>query len=154
MRTYRGKEINIQRIIEDGAKTIAAGNMRVNGRGDLIGRGGKILKTREQLELEYVAKNPQAATQKKSDPQGFNRGFAQYQAKVSEEVAVDVATTEDPYKKTVADDPNLSTSTEPVKFVDIVEKETTTLDELPLDDDFEISDDPEPNSEKKGSRKK
>lgn len=151
MRTYRGKEINLQRILEDGAKTIAAGNMRVNGRGDLIGRGGKIVKTREQLELEYVSKHPNMAKLKVEDPQGFNRGFATYQAKEAEVVSMNEEVT-DPYKKTASEDPNLSTTTEPVKFVDLVEP-SSSLDELPLDDEFEITDEPEV-AEKKGSRKK
>ena len=57
-KSFRGKEVNIDLLRENNSKTLAVGNMRVNGRGDLIGRAGKILKTREQLENEYVKNNP------------------------------------------------------------------------------------------------
>ena len=77
-KSFRGKEVNIDLLRENNSKTLAVGNMRVNGRGDLIGRAGKILKTREQLENEYVKNNPNAVKQRTEDSIGFNRAFADY----------------------------------------------------------------------------
>jgi FtsZ-interacting cell division protein ZipA len=40
--------------------TPAVGNMKVNARGDEIGPGGKILRTREQIVSSYYENNPKA----------------------------------------------------------------------------------------------
>ena len=37
--------------------TPAVGNVRVNARGDEIGEGGKIVKTKEQILAEYYQRN-------------------------------------------------------------------------------------------------
>jgi hypothetical protein len=41
-------------------KTPAVGNMRVNARGDELGEGGKIVRTREQVLQDFYAQNPSA----------------------------------------------------------------------------------------------
>jgi hypothetical protein len=151
MRSYKGKEVNVSQIVEQQAKTLSAGNMRVNARGDLIGAGGKILKTREQLENEYVDRNPNAAIQKKTNLAGFNKGIDEYADKVLESEATKPRKVEDPFKETSKENKNLITKkNEKVKFSDTTKKvEETSLNNLPLEDDFEISDNPEPNKEKK-----
>jgi hypothetical protein len=150
MKSYKGKEVDVSTILENNSKVLAAGNMRVNTRGDLIGRAGKILKTREQLENEYYTKNPDAVKQKKENPVGFNRQFAEYRDEVlNRELVKEPEKSDDPYKDNVKTNPNLSTNkNETVKFVEIV-KDSGALDNLPLDDEFEISDNPEPKGKKK-----
>lgn len=62
-RTYtsvRGKEIDMEKLTLRHEKTPAVGNMHVNARGDELGEGGKILRTREQVLADYYAKNPSA----------------------------------------------------------------------------------------------
>lgn len=62
-RTYtsvRGKEIDMEKLSLRHEKTPAVGNMRVNARGDEIGPGGKIIRTREQVLQDYYAQNPNA----------------------------------------------------------------------------------------------
>ena len=62
-RTYtsvRGKEIDMEKLSLRNEKTPAVGNMRVNARGDEIGAGGKIIRTREQVLQDYYAQNPNA----------------------------------------------------------------------------------------------
>ena len=62
-RTYtsvRGKEIDMEKISLRHEKTPAVGNMRVNARGDELGEGGKIIRTREQVLQEFYAQNPGA----------------------------------------------------------------------------------------------
>jgi GTP-sensing pleiotropic transcriptional regulator CodY len=56
VRTHKGKTIDMTALKQKNAKTIAVGNMRVNARGDLLGKGGKILKTKEQLTNEKYDK--------------------------------------------------------------------------------------------------
>ena len=62
-RTYtsvRGKEIDMEKISLRHEKTPAVGNMRVNARGDELGEGGKIIRTREQVLQEFYTQNPGA----------------------------------------------------------------------------------------------
>ena len=55
-KTAQGKVIDIDRIKMVNEKTIAVGNMKVNGGGDKLGRGGKIVQTRNQLMSEQYNK--------------------------------------------------------------------------------------------------
>lgn len=62
-RTYtsvRGKQIDMEKLSLVHEKTPAVGNMKVNARGDEIGPGGKIVRTREQVLQDYYAQNPNA----------------------------------------------------------------------------------------------
>ena len=62
-RTYtsmRGKEIDMEKMSMRFEKTPAVGNMKVNARGDEIGEGGKVVRTREQVLADYYAQNPNA----------------------------------------------------------------------------------------------
>jgi hypothetical protein len=62
-RTYtsvRGKQIDMEKLSLVNEKTPAVGNMRVNARGDEIGAGGQIIRTREQVLQDYYAQNPNA----------------------------------------------------------------------------------------------
>ncbi len=62
-RTYtsvRGKEIDMEKLSLRNEKTPAVGNMRVNARGDELGEGGKIIRTREQVLQDYYSQNPNA----------------------------------------------------------------------------------------------
>jgi len=62
-RTYtsvRGKQIDMEKLSLVHEKTPAVGNMKVNARGDEIGPGGKIIRTREQVLQDYYTQNPNA----------------------------------------------------------------------------------------------
>ena len=58
--SMRGKEIDMEKMGLRFEKTPAVGNMKVNARGDEIGEGGKIIRTREQVLQDYYAQNPGA----------------------------------------------------------------------------------------------
>ena len=58
--SVRGKEIDMEKLSLVHEKTPAVGNMRVNARGDEIGPGGKIVRTREQVLQDYYSQNPNA----------------------------------------------------------------------------------------------
>ena len=162
MKSFKGKEVDVSQLIRNSGNVMAVGNMKVNARGDLLGRNGKIIKTREQLENEYVAKLDNGAKIKQENPKGFNQGLAHFIDSVAEKAHSEDVKTDDPFKKTQTQDVNLSTDKDKtVKFSDIVKKEESTetqLDDLPLDDismddEFEISDDATPKTSR-NSRKK
>ena len=44
-----GKQIDIDAIQHTNAEVIAVGNMNVNARGDQLGPGGKVVKTRNEV---------------------------------------------------------------------------------------------------------
>jgi hypothetical protein len=50
--TARGTQLNMDRLLLANEKTIAVGNMKVNARGDQLGPGGKIIKTRNEIMAE------------------------------------------------------------------------------------------------------
>jgi hypothetical protein len=54
-----GIDIDMLRLANE--ETIAIGNMKVNARGDQLGQGGKIIKTRAQIMQEYHQMNTQFA---------------------------------------------------------------------------------------------
>jgi hypothetical protein len=58
--SVRGKEIDMEKLSLRNEKTPAVGNVRVNARGDELGPGGKIVRTREQVLADYYAQNPNA----------------------------------------------------------------------------------------------
>lgn len=63
VKSYRGKEVDMISLAKKNEKTVALGNAHMNGRGDRLGRGGKIIETREEmLEKYYNANTIQQAT--------------------------------------------------------------------------------------------
>ncbi len=61
--SVRGKEIDMEKLSLKNETEIAVGNVRVNARGDELGHGGKIVRTREQILQDYYKTNPKAATE-------------------------------------------------------------------------------------------
>ena len=53
VKSYRGKEVDIVSLAKKNEKTVALGNAHMNGRGDRLGRGGKIVETREEMLEKY-----------------------------------------------------------------------------------------------------
>ena len=60
-RTANGKRIDIDSVRTLNENAIAIGNMKVNARGDQLGPGGKVVKTRDQVMKEYYALNTPVA---------------------------------------------------------------------------------------------
>lgn len=52
-RSARGDKVDIDLMRIANENTIAIGNMRTNARGDELGPGGKVIKTRSQIMSEY-----------------------------------------------------------------------------------------------------
>ena len=57
-RSMRGKEVDMEKLALKNELQPAVGNMKVNARGDEIGPGGKIVRTREEILKDYYEKNP------------------------------------------------------------------------------------------------
>lgn len=60
VRSMRGKEIDMEKLNLKNELLPAVGNAKVNARGDELGAGGKIIRTREQVLQDYYKKNPRA----------------------------------------------------------------------------------------------
>jgi hypothetical protein len=60
--TANGKRINIDAVISQNEESIAIGNMRVNARGDELGPGGRIERTKEKVMSDYYKLNTPVAT--------------------------------------------------------------------------------------------
>jgi len=58
--SLQGKQIDMEKLSLKNETTPAVGNVRMNARGDELGPGGQIVKTREQILAEYYEKNPRA----------------------------------------------------------------------------------------------
>lgn len=58
--SVRGKEIDMEKLSLRHETTPAVGNLKVNARGDELGPGGKVIRTREQILQDYYKNNPRA----------------------------------------------------------------------------------------------
>ena len=67
-RTMQGREIDLEKLMRQIELTTAVGNMKVNARGDQLGRGGKIVKKREEIVAEYYEDNPNTMLSYPSEP--------------------------------------------------------------------------------------
>ena len=51
-RSYRGKEVDMVSLAKQNEKTVALGNAHMNAKGDILGKGGIVIKSREELIAE------------------------------------------------------------------------------------------------------
>lgn len=79
-KTRLGKEINIDEIIARHGDVIAAGNMRVNARGDSIDSKGNVVKTAAERTKAYYKDNPKASAKV-----GINRALKEEELREVEE---------------------------------------------------------------------
>jgi hypothetical protein len=56
-RTMQGKEVDMAKLALQNEMTVAVGNVKVNARGDELGPGGKIIRTREDVLSTYESAN-------------------------------------------------------------------------------------------------
>ena len=52
-RTMQGRIVDIEKLRASNEGVRAIGNMNVNARGDVLGRGGQVIKAKEQVMREY-----------------------------------------------------------------------------------------------------
>lgn len=58
--SMRGREVDMEKLNLRFENVPAVGNAKVNARGDELGPGGVVKRTREQVLQDYYAKNPKA----------------------------------------------------------------------------------------------
>lgn len=58
--SMQGKQIDMEKLQMKNELLPAIGNMKVNARGDELGPGGKIIRTREQILQDYYKNNSRA----------------------------------------------------------------------------------------------
>jgi hypothetical protein len=58
--SMRGKQIDMEQLNLKHEQIPAVGNMKVNARGDQLGPGGQIVKTKEEILADYYRNNPRA----------------------------------------------------------------------------------------------
>jgi hypothetical protein len=71
-KTMQGKQVDMDLLRQRNELTPAVGNAKVNARGDEIGKGGKIVKKREELVNDYYKSNRPVADEipvKKQSPE-------------------------------------------------------------------------------------
>lgn len=52
-RTMQGREVDMDQLLQRNETVPAVGNVRMNARGDELGQGGKIVRTREEIVAQY-----------------------------------------------------------------------------------------------------
>jgi hypothetical protein len=57
--SMQGKVVDMEKLALRNELTPAVGNMKVNARGDEIGPGGKVVRTREQVLADFYAEKNQ-----------------------------------------------------------------------------------------------
>ena len=67
-RTANGKQINMDSLLAANEREIAVGNMGVNARGDLLGPGGTIEKTKDKVMQDYYKLNTPVAVDNPPQP--------------------------------------------------------------------------------------
>ena len=56
VKSAKGKTVNMAELVNANGNAVALGNSNKNARGDIVTKGGKVIKTREQLANEYHTK--------------------------------------------------------------------------------------------------
>ena len=72
--TAKGKQIDLNKLINQNELTLAVGNKKVNARGDLIGPGGQIIKKTEDVMNgtvipDHIRTQPQPAPLQEPTPE-------------------------------------------------------------------------------------
>ena len=60
VKSMRGKEVDMEKLNLRNEEVPAVGNAKVNARGDELGAGGAIVRTREEVLADYYKQNPRA----------------------------------------------------------------------------------------------
>ena len=64
-RTMQGRQVDMDKLMTRHELMPAIGNAKVNARGDEIGPGGSIVRSREQIIADYYESNPKAVPEER-----------------------------------------------------------------------------------------
>ena len=83
--SIHGIAIDMEKLRLQNAESVALGNMGTNARGDVLGKGGKILETREEVVKKFYEANPdlnpKAVVNLKNSPKDIEKN-----AKIEQEI--------------------------------------------------------------------
>lgn len=65
--TYKGRSVDMQAMLMMNEHQVALGNANMNARGDIIGTGGSIVRTAEDIATEYYQQNASVAVETDED---------------------------------------------------------------------------------------
>jgi len=108
-KTMQGRTIDMDELRSRNELMPAVGNYKVNARGDEIGPGGKVIRTREQIMSEYYADNPNATP----DPQAKTQEAPKADAPKPSVPAPETLKVEDTPVQAVIEDVEPETKPEP-----------------------------------------
>jgi len=67
-RSMQGKEVDMDKLMQQNELMPAIGNMKVNARGDELGPGGQIIRKREDVMAAYYENNPKSRINRSPPP--------------------------------------------------------------------------------------
>lgn len=56
-KTMQGREVDMDQLLQKNETVPAVGNVRMNARGDELGQGGKVVRSREEIVSQYYEDN-------------------------------------------------------------------------------------------------
>lgn len=65
--SYKGRAIDLAALVMMNEHAVALGNANMNARGDILGKGGSVVKTAEEVNEEYYQKLNAAAIETDED---------------------------------------------------------------------------------------
>ena len=57
-KTAKGVAFDMERFVQKNSEEVALGNMSVNAKGDVLGKGGKVTVKREEIVRQYYREDP------------------------------------------------------------------------------------------------
>jgi hypothetical protein len=90
-RSSQGKPVDIELIRLRNEETIAVGNMKVNARGDELGPGGVVVKTRNEVMDEYYASNAVYTKENVADQNRADRQHSKIEQDTFEDLDPEIA---------------------------------------------------------------
>lgn len=81
--TMRGEVIDMEKLRITNGDQVALGNASKNARGDIVGQGGVVLKTQEQIESEWAANRAKRDAAAKPVDLKAEQGLAQAISNIS-----------------------------------------------------------------------
>ena len=85
-RTNKGVVIDMEALLAQNSDEPAMGNMRVNAKGDVIGKNGEIIQTAEDRARAYYTENPKSSTAKSTHKGAQPHQPAQTESEMEPEV--------------------------------------------------------------------
>lgn len=87
-RTAQGKPIDMDALRVRNESTVAVGNMKTNARGDELGPGGIVVRTRDQVMKEYYSSNAVYTKERVEQQQQDTRAVRTQTAPMAEEAGI------------------------------------------------------------------